>query len=58
MDQNEMEKQATSLVGLIKNPVIKFTSYILLSMVIGIGLSWVILGVCSPVLLLLLIMKW
>jgi hypothetical protein len=49
---------ATNLVGLIKNPAIKFATYVLIFMVMGIGLVWVLLGIFSPVLLFLLLLHW
>jgi UPF0716 family protein affecting phage T7 exclusion len=48
----------TSLFKIIKNPLLKIAAYILVAMIIGIGAVWVLLGICSPVLLLLLIQKW
>lgn len=42
----------------IKNPLIKVATYALIAMVVGIGAAWVALGICSPVLLILLIQKW
>lgn len=42
----------------IKNPLFKFAAYALITMVVGIGAAWVVLGICSPILLVLLIQKW
>jgi len=42
----------------IKNPIFKFGIFALLAMVIGIGVSWILLGIVSPVLLILLIQRW
>jgi len=42
----------------IKNPIIRFGTYLLLTMLVGIGAAWVLLGVISPILLVLLIQKW
>jgi hypothetical protein len=42
----------------IKNPYIKLGSYFLIAMVVGIGAAWVLLGILSPVLLILLIQRW
>jgi hypothetical protein len=41
-----------------KNPYIKLGSYFLIAMVVGIGAAWVLLGIISPVLLILLIQRW
>jgi hypothetical protein len=58
MNQKDVKGQLTDLIGLIKNPIIKFASYVFLCMVIGIGIAWILLGVCSPILLVLLILCW
>jgi hypothetical protein len=42
----------------IKNPIIKAGLYFLISLILGIGAVWILLGIISPVLLLLLIQKW
>ena len=42
----------------IKNPIIKGALYLFILMGLGIAAIWVLLGVMSPVLLALLIMKW
>ena len=42
----------------IKNPFVKLGTYLLLAMVVGIGVSWILLGIVSPVLLILLIQRW
>jgi len=42
----------------IKNPIVKFGVFILLLMTLGIGAVWIILGIISPVLLILLIQHW
>ena len=41
----------------IKNPIVKIGLYILMAMIIGIGSAWVILGIISPILLILLLKK-
>jgi hypothetical protein len=40
------------------NIFVKLGTYALLSMILGIGVVWVFLGIISPVLLLLLIQRW
>ena len=52
-----IDEKAKSL-KIIKNPIIKAAVYSLLAMVVGIGLTWVLLGILSPVMLALLIIKW
>jgi len=42
----------------IKNPLIRYGVYLLLTMLVGIGAAWVLLGIVSPILLVLLIQKW
>jgi hypothetical protein len=42
----------------INNPIIKIGVYALMALVLGIGCAWVLLGVLSPVLLILLIQRW
>ena len=42
----------------INNLIIKLGTYALLAMVLGIGCTWVLLGIVSPVLLILLIQRW
>jgi len=58
MESKDVKGQLTDLIGLIKNPIVKFASYVLLCMIIGIGLAWVLLGICSPILLVLLLLHW
>jgi hypothetical protein len=53
-----MEKTENQSKIHIKNPILRFIGYIIIAMAAGIGISWVILGVISPVLLILLIQKW
>ena len=50
MEQNDKLK--------IKNPLVKLSLYALLAMVLGIGSAWILLGIASPVLLILLIQRW
>jgi hypothetical protein len=51
-----LPNETASLLKLVKNPIIKAATYVLLCMVIGIGLAWVLLGICSPILLVLLLL--
>lgn len=54
-----MDKNISETAGLmLKNPFLKIVAYILVSMIIGIGIVWVLLGISSPVLLVLLLLKW
>ena len=43
---------------MFKNPILKAAVYILTAMIIGIGGLWVLLGVLSPIMLVLLLLKW
>ena len=47
-----------SLLKMIKNPILKAAVYVLTAMIIGIGGVWVLLGICSPIMLVLLLLKW
>jgi hypothetical protein len=48
----------SSFLKMIKNPLLKTAAYILTAMIIGIGAVWVLLGICSPIMLVLLLLKW
>jgi hypothetical protein len=58
METNNLKDSVPFILGLTKNPVFKIAVYFLVSMIIGIGFIWVLLGVFSPVLLMLLIRHW
>ena len=47
----------TDKLKLINNPAVKLVTYILLAMMIGLGGLWVLLGIFSPVLLVLYLLK-
>jgi len=53
-----MEELKSKAALAIKNPIIKVAVILFFSLLIGIGALWVLLGICSPVLLSLLILKW
>lgn len=48
----------SKVAKITNSPFFKLPVYTLIAMIIGIGAMWVLLGIASPVLLCLLIMKW